>query len=100
MKKIAWIVLLSFVCVMLAGCVVTARPTLPPPPLRKEVRIVKPGPDYIWISGHWRWVGGKYFWVKGHWIKERRGKAWVPGHWEKRGRHWVWVKGRWRRKRL
>ena len=98
MKKMAWIILVSFVFALLAGCIVT-RPVAAPPPPRKEVRIVKPGPNFVWIAGHWKWVMGKYGWVPGHWIKARPGKVWVPGHWEKRGRHWVWILGHWKRKR-
>jgi len=98
MKKIAWITLISFVLILLAGCVVS-RPVVAPPPLKMEIRVAKPGPNYVWIVGHWKWGRGKYMWVPGHWVKARRGFAWVPGHWEKRGRHWVWISGRWRKKR-
>ena len=97
MKKTAWILLVAFLFVFLAGCVI-ARPALAPPPLKKEVRTAKPGPNDVWISGNWKWNGGKYIWAPGRWVKARKGMTWVPGHWEKRGRHWVYIKGRWRRR--
>jgi hypothetical protein len=95
MKKTAWFVLISFVFILLAGCVVYRNPSIPPPPSKKKVLIIKPGPDHIWISGYWKWAAGRYFWVKGVWIKARRGKVWVPGRWVKRGRIWIWIRGRW-----
>jgi len=97
MKKITLTVLTLFIFVLLAGCVV-ARPAVGPPPLKKEVRSVRPGSNYVWISGHWKWSGSRYIWATGHWAKARKGQAWVPGHWVRRGNHWVYVKGHWRRR--
>jgi len=95
MKKIACVLLLGLVCLVLDGCIV-AHPTVAPPALKVEVKTVKPGPNYVWISGHWKWTGGRYFWVSGHWTKKRVGKSWVPGHWIKRGGRWAWKPGHWR----
>lgn len=95
MKKIAWVALISFIFVLLAGCIVYKNPGIPPPPRKKEVRIVKPGAGYVWIGGYWRWTSGRYVWVKGHWVKAPRGKVWAPGRWVKKNRQWVWVRGRW-----
>jgi hypothetical protein len=64
MRKFAWLVLLSFVLTMLMGCI-AARPRVAPPPLKKEVRPHKPGPNFVWIPGHWKWSGGRYVWVRG-----------------------------------
>jgi hypothetical protein len=97
MKKTTWAVLLGFIFVLLAGCVV-ARPSFAPPPLKKEVRAVKPGPNFIWTSGHWKWSGSKYYWVSGRWTKNRRSHTWVTGHWARKGNHWVYIKGHWRRR--
>lgn len=95
MKKTAWCVLLIFIWVFIASCVVS-HPTVAPPPPKNEVKTPKPGPNYVWISGHWKWTGGNYVWVSGHWTRAKPGKVWVPGHWEKRGNHWVWISGHWR----
>jgi hypothetical protein len=97
MKKTAWITLVCFLIVFIAGCVVT-HPRLAPPPLKKEYRPAKPGPNHVWISGHWKWSGGSYKWVPGHWTKQKAGHVWVPGRWEKRGPRWVYIKGHWRRR--
>ena len=94
MKKFAWIVLLGFVLILFEGCIVS-HPTTAPPPPKTEFRPTKPGSNYVWISGHWKWTGNHYKWVPGYWTKARRGKVWVKGHWEKRGPHWVWIKGHW-----
>jgi hypothetical protein len=69
MKKIASVVLIGFVFVLLAGCIV-GHPRIAPPPLKKEIRSVKPGPNHVWISGHWKKKGPRYVWVPGHWRQE------------------------------
>ena len=97
MKKIAWLTLVIFVLILLGSCIV-AGPIVAPPPLKKEVRSLKPGPNYVWISGHWKWTGSKYVWVSGYWSKAPKGKIWVPGHWKKKGRNWVWIPGHWKKK--
>jgi len=74
------------------------RPYHEPPPPRREVRLHKPGPNYVWISGHHEWHGGRWVWISGHWVKKRPGMYWVEGHWVKQGNRWVWVEGHWRRR--
>ncbi|MGD2245379.1 MAG: YXWGXW repeat-containing protein [Candidatus Aminicenantes bacterium] len=97
MKKIAWFSLVCLLFIGSAGCVV-AHPTTAPPPAKKEIRPAKPGPMYVWISGHWKWKGSQYVWVSGRWVRAPRGKVWVRGHWVKRRGHWVWIAGHWRRR--
>jgi hypothetical protein len=94
-KKMALFVLMGFVFVLLAGCVVS-HPRIAPPPLKKEVRSVKPDPNHVWISGHWKWSAGRYVWIPGHWTKAKPGKVWVKGHWKKKGPRYVWVPGHWK----
>lgn len=95
MKKTASLVLVGFLATIIAGCVVSS-PRVAPPPPRSEAISAKPGPNFVWIGGHWKWNGQRYVWTPGHWVKAKPGKSWVPGHWEKRGPHWVWKKGHWR----
>ena len=64
----------------------------PPAPM-VERRPIAPGPDFVWIEGHWRRHGG-WEWVPGRWDR-RPGYAWVAGHWDRRGDGWFWVEGRW-----
>jgi hypothetical protein len=69
-----------------------------PPPSRVEVIGVVPGPDYVWIGGHWWWGGSRYTWAPGRW--ERRpyhGARWRDGQWRHHGRRWYWREGRWYR---
>lgn len=96
-KKFFAVLLLTFFLVSITACVVY-RPHGEPPPPRSEVRSHKPGPNYIWVQGHWEWRRGDWNWVRGHWIKTRPGRIWVPGHYELRRGHRVWVPGHWRRK--
>jgi hypothetical protein len=95
MRKTALLVLLGFVSVVVSGCVVS-HPRMAPPPAKVEVIAGKPGPNYVWIAGHWKWSGNAYVWAAGHWVKAKAGKVWVPGHWDRRGAHWVWRPGHWR----
>ena len=92
-KSISLLVLFGFL-LSIGACVVTA-PRTDPPPLKQEIRAKRPGPNYVWISGHWKWKGGGWIWVRGHWVKSRKGKRYVPGHWATRGGRKVWIPGRW-----
>jgi len=69
-----------------------------PPKARVEVRTVSPGPNYVWISGHWTWKNSSYVWASGHWTPKPSPKAvWVKGHWKKRHGNWIWVPGHWKK---
>jgi len=68
-----------------------------PPPPRREVRFAAPGPDYVWVDGHWAWRGNAYAWVPGSWWRQRPGSTkYSPGRWHHDRRGWYWVAGRWR----
>src|SRR5438309_4827786 len=50
-----------------------------PPALRHERRSLRPGPDYIWVSGSWNWDGGRWAWVPGRWDRPAVAEAyWIP----------------------
>lgn len=68
-----------------------------PPPPRREVVVVRPGPQYVWVKGYHRWDGNQYVWVPGAWVMPPRPRAvWVDGRWVHRSQGWIWVEGRWR----
>jgi len=68
-----------------------------PPADVVEVVPAQPGPEFIWIGGHYRWDGGRYLWMTGHWAKAPEGyREWVAGHWVRREGGFLWVEGRWR----
>jgi hypothetical protein len=68
----------------------------PPPPVY-EVRVVAPGPEFVWIDGYHRWNGNAYVWVAGRWERPPHPRAvWVRGHWDHSNRGYYWVEGRWR----
>jgi hypothetical protein len=68
---------------------------MPPPPPQVEVLPVAPGPDFVWIGGHWGWHG-RWVWEGGRYERHPHGR-WEAGHWDHRpGRGYVWVEGRWR----
>ena len=73
----------------------------PPPPLRHEVIVVRPGPGVVWVPGYWDWapVRGRYVWVAGRWVRPPfRHAVWVGPAWHHRGRHAFFVRGHWRRR--
>jgi hypothetical protein len=70
----------------------------PPAPLIEQA-VPAPGPNFVWVGGHWAWRGHwrRWVWVRGHWILPPSGaSAWVPGHWAQAPSGWVWVEGQWR----
>lgn len=54
-----------------------------------------PGPDYLWISGHWGWHN-RWAWEPGRWERRRERAEWENGRWEHRREGNVWIEGRWR----
>ena len=61
------------------------------------VRGAIPGPEWVWVPGHYRWQAGGYLWDDGHWDRVPRGKKhWERGHWRHDRRGWYWQDGRWR----
>jgi hypothetical protein len=70
----------------------------PPPPLREEV-VVRPGPQLVWVPGHWDWVAGTrdYVWIPGAWVRPPRPHAvWVAPRYELRGRGHFFIAGYWK----
>jgi hypothetical protein len=71
----------------------------PPPPLRHEVVITRPGRYHVWVPGHWDWSPRRhaYVWIPGVWVRPRHHHAvWVPPHWEHRGNATFFIRGHWR----
>ena len=67
-----------------------------PPAVRYERRPIRPGPDYVWVSGFWDWDGARWRWIPGRWelrvepqaywiapryVRSERGTIYEPGHW-------------------
>jgi hypothetical protein len=79
--------------------VVGVRVNAPPPALRREAIVVRPGRAFVWIPGHWDWLGPRrgYVWVPGVWLRPPRAHAvWVAPRWERRGRSVLFFSGHWR----
>lgn len=95
-KKISSLLVSVSFLISSFGCVTYRPPRQAPPPGKVVVKPLKPGPNYVWVAGHWSWKGGRYHWVNGHWLKKKRGKVWVAGHWKKKRGRWIWVPGHWR----
>jgi hypothetical protein len=75
------------------------RVAIPPPPLRHEVVIARPGPHYVWVGGYWDWRPARrdYVWVPGHWMRPPRAHSvWVAPHYVQRNHHHYYRRGYWR----
>jgi hypothetical protein len=78
-----------------AGAQISVRIGPPRPP--REVIVARPGPNYVWTPGYYRWSGNRYVWAPGAWVvPPHRHARWVPGYWARRHGGYVWVDGRWR----
>ena len=67
-----------------------------PPPVRYDERSVRPGPDYLWVSGYWDWGGGDWLWVPGTWTRSPHSHAhWVGPRYHQRHGHWYYTRGHW-----
>ncbi len=60
----------------------------------------RPGDDYIWIDGGWRWNyhNHSYIHQRGYWEKPRQGYSYQEGHWQNSPRGKSWVNGHWQRR--
>ncbi|HTY41373.1 MAG TPA: YXWGXW repeat-containing protein [Thermoanaerobaculia bacterium] len=68
-----------------------------PPAPKVEVKVVAPGPGYVWTGGYYKWHGGAYVWVPGRWMMPPRpGAVWIPGHWKSTPSGWYWRPGHWK----
>jgi hypothetical protein len=78
--------------------VVVSRPPPSPPPVPREVVVVRPAPEYVWIGGYYSYVGvGRYEWVPGRWeMPPPQRRAYVAPHWKRTGGNYVYVRGYWR----
>lgn len=55
-----------------------------PPPMPEYDQPPLPGPDYIWVPGHWAWSDwvDDYYWVEGYWEQPPEpGLLWTPAWW-------------------
>jgi hypothetical protein len=71
----------------------------PMPPLRTEVVIARPGPEFIWVRGHWDWVGGPrgYVWLPGAWVRPPHPHAvWIEPRYEFRAHRHFFARGYWK----
>ncbi len=81
-----------------------AVPASPPPVIvvrnvtTTEVIPPAPGPDYIWIAGHWEWdtPNRRWVWSAATWQRRPTPEAvWQPGHWQQAGNAWEWIGSTW-----
>ena len=95
----------SILAVMIAGLSLAAcgegtgyyYANTPPPPLRREVVGVAPGPGYVWINGYWGSRGNGYAWVPGYYSRPPRAHAvWVAPRWDRDHGRYHFREGHWR----
>jgi YXWGXW repeat-containing protein len=100
MKKI--IALAVMAATLATGCLVRGRhghvAIVPPPALLIAGAIVAATarPGYVWVEGHWDWVGDRWQWSDGEWIEDRPGFDWIQGAWILSSGSYFWRPGHWR----
>jgi YXWGXW repeat-containing protein len=68
-----------------------------PPTSRVEVITTRPGAEFVWVPGYWRWDRNAYLWVGGNWERAPHARAvWIQGRWRHSNRGWYWAPGHWR----
>jgi hypothetical protein len=68
----------------------------PPAPLSEQVPVA-PGPDFVWIAGHWHWNGNRWVWNRGYFARPpRRGAVWVAPRFEAHEGGSLFIGGYWR----
>lgn len=78
---------------------ISFRVNAPLPVVRQEVVVARPGPEFVWVRGHYDWVGGRegYAWIPGVWVRPPHARAvWVEPRYERRGRHHFFARGYWK----
>jgi len=97
MKRTIFAILVSLL--LFSGCAQRkVYLNIAPPQKRTEMKSERPGINYIWVEGHWRWHRRrqKFIWKPGHWIKKKEGRIWIQGSWERTKRGWVWLESYWK----
>jgi hypothetical protein len=53
-----------------------------------------PGPNHVWIAGHYSWTNGQWTWINGTWaVPPTQTATWVPGRYDAATRRWT--EGHW-----
>lgn len=57
----------------------------------------QPGPQYLWVVGHYSWDGNDFQWHAGQWAVPPNGYSnWSAGHWDQVGsNNWAYTEGHW-----
>ena len=73
----------------------------PPPPMRMERRMERPGPRYMWIPGYWDRQGDRWEWLSGRWEEpNQRGSRWIRPQYRQDGGAYRYEPGRWSNQRM
>lgn len=67
-----------------------------PPAERTEVIVERPGPEYVWLRGHYMHDGRDYVWVPGRWERPDGRRRWVEGRWAHDRNGYFYIEGHWR----
>lgn len=68
-----------------------------PPAIHPEVRVLAPGPEFLWVPGYWDWSERNWLWVSGSWQRPpHAGARWAAPRYRHRAGRWSYYRGHWR----
>jgi hypothetical protein len=66
------------------------------PPRQQEIIAAAPSPQYVWIPGQWERTPASWSWTVGKWVQPPFSNAyWVSGYWKYHGGKYVWQPAHW-----
>lgn len=100
-NKLVGLLVAGCTAIAVPACTTTGRAGVyyaydePPPPLREETVVYRPG--FVWVHGNWnRDNDNRWAWRSGYYVRERPGYSYEPGRWEHRSGRYEWRDGTWR----
>lgn len=70
-----------------------------PPAPKVVVKKARPGANFVYVSGYWKWNPrrNRHVWVDGRWVRKKPNQVYVAGRWKRVPGGYAYVPGHWRR---
>jgi hypothetical protein len=99
MKKISFLVAITFIFLSSQTKAQDIIPSRPTAPTATKSKAISCPPGYTWKGDEWKWdkQTSTYEWQPGKCIRIKRGHIWLPGQWTRIAKGWMWTPGEWRK---